>query len=259
MNRNTYNKLYKIAFELDPTRPGSAENIATAAGIVFNSMPKNTRSVRLSKIFAAPRNRVLSPGFKHKKFVGPESYSAAARDFYNEYDDGGRLLFAEMKKGKDGKLTIDRSKLRNHFGSAWIDNPGTMCNAAVAHIAQRATARPIFTDDETGYTYHVAKLNKMLSSDKPTDINGYRFTPITWEDAMNTHGALVLDPEHMGMRMQRGDGTWGTINASWRNGLAISDYGDPASPLTRHKEKTRYFRFEPIPKNPPAVTGGIQK
>ena len=225
-------------------------NLRKIAGGIPGWVPDFVRKPIIS--YKTGRNRVMSDAPANPQEFSTEVLNTAANKFYNTWTPEQRRLFSVYDTTDDSHLNdtdIDRSPLESEFGSSWIPNKRPMCNAVVASVIQRATGKPVLTDPNSGQIYTVNQLNKMFAPGKDYyDVNGYRFYPISWDEAKNTN-SIVLDPTHMGIRIRRPqDEGYGTLNASYTKGLMISDYGDPASTLTRHKDKTRYFRFEPIPK-----------
>lgn len=265
MQRDTYNNLLKIATDygtemtnygmIDPAstrrfetpqvaadRTGkvsgsstaSVSNRANAAGVKFRTRWKNP-----GNIFRVPRNSVLRN--RTGIYNGLDDLNRAAMDFYNSYTPEHRKLFRNLPKKRTWLERVTgagvRQPLMKDFGPAWMD-ANTMCNAVVAHTLERATGLPVMMNPNTGATYTVAEMNKMLHDSEPRTINGYTFTPVPWDQAKSHPGALIIDPRHMGIRVQNGE-NYGTLNASFDKGLDInSTWGDP-----KHAVKDRPLRY----------------
>lgn len=204
--------------------------------------------------YRANVNRVTATKPKGELSGSAADYDAAAGRLYNMYTPDQRLEFSQAK---DPRAPHVRYSLEKEFGDAWSDSRRPMCNAVVRNVLNHATGSDILLNRETGRTMTVAELNRIAKSKNPI-INGFRLVPMTWNEAKNHSGALVISPKHMGFRVRFG-GKWHTFNASSSKGLTYnSQWGDPEdqstkSSTTRDGVAPDFYRFERLPDSPTEV------
>lgn len=265
MHQDTYNNLLKIATDygaemtsygmIDPASTRRFETPQVAADRTGKVSGSSTLSVsnRANATGAKLRTSLKSPGnllrvprnavLRNRTGVynGLDDLNRAAMDLYNSYTPEHRKLFRNLPQKRTWFERATgagiRRPLMKDFGPAWMDAK-TMCNGVVAHALERSTGLPVMMNPSTGATYTVPEMNKMLHDSEPRTINGYTFTPVSWDKAKSHPGALIIDPYHMGLRVQNGE-NYGTLNASFDNGLDINPtWGDP-----EYADENRPFRY----------------
>lgn len=270
MNHYTYSLLRKIANDpdygqlmtglgmIDPTtsrryetpqvaadRTGKVPGTSNvSANATARNLAANMRTSLTNPANIVRMNRNAVSGGSTKRYDGGiNDLGLAALDLHNSYTPDQRKAFAKLpdnyKRTWWNKLlgTGYRDLLMKDYGTAWQD-ASTMCNGFVAQALKQATNSPVMTNPETGRTYTVAEMNKMLHDSEPRKINGYTFTPVSWDKAKTHPGAIVIDPYHIGIRVRNGE-NYGTLNASSAKGLDIHPtWGDP-----EYADENRPFRY----------------